>query len=129
MIKETDIVVPVVIFFAASDPFPFSTSLPLSTSTTTPRRLPLMGVSFLCFSAIIGLWLVFAKNHTRSKKAVVVRRTSLELPDADVPLELKEEGLYEIFSPPAEVQENAWYEMYALPGEMTGDTRWPELEG
>lgn len=60
---------------------------------------------------------------------MVVRRTSLELPDADVPLELKEEGLYEIFSPPAEVQENAWYEMYALPGEMTGDTRWPELDG
>lgn len=76
MVEETDTVVPAVFFFAASDPFSFSTSLPSSTSTTTLGRVTLIGVSFLCFNAIIALCLVCAKKHTRSKKAVVVRRTS-----------------------------------------------------
>lgn len=88
-----------------------------------------MGISFLCLNIIIALCLVWAKNHTRSKKTVFVRRTDLELPGADLPLELKEEGLFEVFSMPAEVQENTVYEMYVLPGEMVGDTRWPELDG
>lgn len=59
---------------------------------------------------------------------MVVRKTDLELPGADLLLELKEEGLYEVFSMPAEVQENGLCEMYVLPGEMVGDTRWPELD-
>lgn len=84
MIEHTDTVVPAVFFFAASDPFAFSTSLPPSTNTTTLKRVTPMAVSFLCFNAIIALCLVCAKNHTRSKKAVVVWRTSLELHDADV---------------------------------------------
>ena len=74
-----------------------------------------MGVFFLCLNLIIALCLVWAKNHTRSRKAVIVRRTGLELPGADLPFELKEEGLHEGFSPPVEVQENALYEMYVLP--------------
>lgn len=104
-------------------------SLPAQSSSASSPSYGLIvitGISFLCFNGIISVFLIWARQLRRSKKAAV--GTSLELPAGTYPSELKEDGVHEMYDAPPELQEDALHEMPVQPPEMMGDM-WPELAG
>lgn len=57
----------------------------------------------------------------------VARKTALELPAGDVPVELKEDGLNELSIALPELSEDVFHEMFVPPIELSGNM-WPELD-
>ena len=76
---------------------------------------------------IIALCLVWAESVRKGKKMKVARKTALELPAGDVPVELKEDGLHELSIALPELGEDVFHEMFVPPIELSGNM-WPELD-